>query len=60
MEKEENQNSNSDSVEEIKDNEDTDKSTEKSEDLQPDNKIKELVQTNEILNEVENCIGEIH
>ena len=42
MEKEENQNSNSDSVEEIKDNEDTDKSTEKSEDLQPDNKIKEL------------------
>ena len=42
MEKEENQNSNSDSVEEIKDNEDTDKSTEKSEDLQPENKIKEL------------------
>ena len=39
MEKEENQNSNSDSVEEIKDNEDTDKSNEKSEDLQPDNKI---------------------
>ena len=42
MEKEENQNSNSDSVEEIKDNEDTDKSAEKSEDLQPENKIKEL------------------
>ena len=42
MEKEENQNSNSDSVEEIKDNEDTDKSTEKSEDLEPENKIKEL------------------
>ena len=42
MEKEENQNSNSDSVEEIKDNEDTDKSTEKNEDLQPENKIKEL------------------
>ena len=42
MEKEENQNSNSDDVEKIKDNEDTDKSTEKSEDLQPDNKIKEL------------------
>ena len=41
MEKEENQNSNSDSVEEIKDNEDTDKSTEKSEDLEPENKIKE-------------------
>ena len=33
MEKEENQNSNSDSVEEIKDNEDVDKSTEKNEDL---------------------------
>ena len=42
MEKEENQNSNSDSVEEIKDNEDTDKSTEKSEDLEPEIKIKEL------------------
>ena len=42
MEKEENQNSNSDDVEKIKDNEDTDKSTEKSEDLQPENKIKEL------------------
>ena len=42
MEKEENQNSNSDSVEEIKDNEDTDKSTEKNEDLKPGDKIKEL------------------
>ena len=42
MEKEENQNSNSDSVEEIKDNEDVDKSTEKNEDLKPEDKIKEL------------------
>ena len=42
MEKEENQNSNSDSVEEIKDNEDTDKSTEKNEYLKPGDKIKEL------------------
>ena len=42
MEKEENQNSNSDDVEKIKDNEDTDKSTEKNEDLKPGDKIKEL------------------
>ena len=42
MEKEENQNSNSDDVEKIKDNEDTDKSTEKNEDLNPGDKIKEL------------------
>ena len=42
MEKEENQNSNSDNIEEIKGNEDPDKSAEKSEDLQPENKIKEL------------------
>ena len=43
MEKEENQNSNSDIVEEIKDNnEDTDKSPKKNEDLKPEDKIKEL------------------
>jgi len=42
MEKEENQNSNSDDVEKIKDNEDPDKSTEKNEDLKPGDKIKEL------------------
>ena len=42
MEKEENQNSNSDDVEKIKDNEDTDKSTEKNEYLKPGDKIKEL------------------
>ena len=43
MEKEENQNSNSDIVEEIKDNnEDTDKSSKKNEDLKPEDKIKEL------------------
>ena len=42
MEKEENQNSNSEDVEKIKDNEDTDKSTEKNEDLKPEDKIKEL------------------
>ena len=42
MEKEENQNSNSDNIEEIKGNEDPDKSTKKKEDLKPEDKIKEL------------------
>ena len=42
MEKEENQNSNSDNIEEIKDNEDPTKSSKKDEDLKPEDKIKEL------------------
>ena len=42
MEKEENQNSNSDNTDEIKGNEDHDKSTKKKEDLNPEDKIKEL------------------
>ena len=42
MEKEENPNSNSENTEEIKDNEDKNKSTKKNEDLKPEDKIKEL------------------
>ena len=42
MEKEENQNTNSDNIEEIKDTEDTSKSPKKNEDLKPEDKIKEL------------------